>query len=128
MEFLFKLTAAVLLTAIFATALKKPVPELSFGLQVAGVVLALVLSIRLFTPVLAFLKSASGMLNASGVYVQPVVKASVTGSVTGIGCALCKDAGQSALASVLELAGTVTILLTALPLMTLFVQTIGAYL
>ncbi|MBQ9044783.1 MAG: stage III sporulation AC/AD family protein [Oscillospiraceae bacterium] len=125
MELLTKAIAACVITAIFAFGIKKTVPDLAFGLQLIGVVLVLLLAFRLLTPLISFFRNASSLFGASGVYAQPILKAALIGILTNIGCALCKDAGQTASASALELTGTASIFLAALPLLELFVHTIG---
>jgi stage III sporulation protein AD len=58
-------------------------------------------------------------------YVAPVLKAALIGVLSCVGSALCKDAGQSALSVSLEVLGAAAAVYTALPLLELFVHTIG---
>ena len=125
MEMITKSALVCLLCAVFALTLKKTVPDLAFGIQTAGVVLVAVVAFRVLTPIYDFLKECARIFCASGVYVAPVLKASLIGVLTCIGSALCKDAGQSGLASSLELLGCAAAVYTALPLLELFVHTIG---
>ena len=125
MELVTKAAIVCLVCAVFTIALKKTVPDIAFGIQIVGTVLVLILSFRVLTPIYDFLKETSTLLGASGVYVTPILKASLIGVLTCIGSALCKDAGQSAFASSLEMLGCVAAVYTALPLLELFIHTIG---
>jgi len=58
----------------------------------------------------------------------PVLKTVGIGILTRLASDICKDAGQSAIASTVELAGTVAALYIALPLMQTVFQMIGGLL
>ena len=109
------------------------------GLCVIGAVLALVVSrgsqetalllalaataavIALVVPALgelwAFLRQLEAYSGVSTELFAPLYKTAAIALVVRTGGGLCRDAGESALAAVLETAGTVCALLAALPLM-----------
>ena len=94
-------------------------------MQLVGTILVAVLVFRVLSPIYSFLRETATLLGTSGMYVTPILKASLIGVLTCIGSALCKDAGQTALAVSLEMLGVVAAVYTALPLLELFVHTIG---
>ena len=125
MELVFKALIVCLVSAIFGIVLKKNVPDMAFALQIAGTLLVTALTLRVLEPICSFVQEVSTLLDASGIYIKPVLKASVIGVVSCIGSALCKDAGQAAFSSALETLGILAAIYAALPLLQLFVHTIG---
>lgn len=125
MQFLVKAIAVCAATAIFAASIRKAVPEMALGLQLFTVLLALLFALRLADPITVFLKNSADQFANTGIYVRPILKAAAIGVIANVGCSLCKDAGQTAFAAAIELLGTITILLSALPVLELFVHTIG---
>ena len=128
MEELFRIAAIALIGALLALLLRRHVPEL--GLLLALLVALLIASSALRqTGLLAdtfrSLRDASGL--PSDVFL-PLLKTVGIGIVTRIAAALCRDAHESAIASTVELAGTVAALCTALPLITLVLRTVTSLL
>ena len=116
MEKIFQVTALCIVGALMAIVLKKCTPEL-------GLLMTLAVSIIAFGIVTEPLKEIFILLDElvleSGtnhsLYV-PLYKALGISCVVRIGSCLCRDAGETALATALELAGTVCTLLISVPL------------
>lgn len=117
MEQIFQVTGLCLVGALLAVILKKGSPELSLLLVIAAVVTVLLFLSDALEELMSFLReigSASGL--SSDLFV-PLYKTAGIALVVKVGGSLCRDAGESALASVVELAGTVCALLVSLPLL-----------
>ena len=125
MDIVFKSAMILLLTAVIASSVKKAVPSMAIVLQIAGVALVLLLGVRLLQPILDFTTETASVLGSSGIYVKPIMKAAVIGATTAVGGSICKDAGHASAETALEIIGTAAVLYTALPVMQLFVHTIG---
>lgn len=125
MDYFWKALITALACAAFALTLKKYVPEISLGIQLAGVMLTAFLAVRLLVPIFDFLKETADVMEVSRVYLLPMLKASVIGVLSGAGGSICKDAGQGGLASVLQVLGCACAIYTALPLLEMFTHTIG---
>ena len=99
------LAGAAVVTALIALLLRRDVPALAFAAALAG---GLYLLNGALAPLAELTRAATGLLHAAGqqqaVYV-PVAKAVGIAAVVRIAGAVCRDAGQSALAASLELAG-----------------------
>lgn len=109
-------SAIAIVCAVFALTLKKDSAPLSWGLALAGGLAILWLSLGVLRETageLSALLTASGL--AGDIYL-PVLRVAGIGVLVRISCALCRDAGQSALAAKLELAGTAAAAATCLPL------------
>ena len=96
--------ALVVLLAVLLLALAAAVPLL---MQLAAPVREL----------FDFLKRLTGYSGVSDTLFLPLYKTIGIALIVRIGGNLCKDAGQNALASVLEFAGAICALVTALPLL-----------
>jgi len=116
MEEFFQVSALCVMGALLAVVLKKGSPEL--GLLITIAVVTIVLG-----SIIAPLKEIFELLEELVLHTQltdslciPLYKAIGIACVVRIGSCLCKDAGESALATALELAGTVCTLLIGVPL------------
>ena len=125
MPLVMKAALICIVSASFAVALKKTVPDIAFGVQLVGTIVVILLAFEVLSPIYSFLREAAALLGSSGMYVTPVLKAALIGVLSCVGSALCKDAGQSALSVSLEVLGAAAAVYTALPLLELFVHTIG---
>ena len=114
MEQVIQVTGLCVVGALLALVVKRGSPETALLLAVgAAVVVALALA-GVVKELLAFLGSASGV--SADLFV-PLYKTIGIALVVQVGGNLCRDAGESALASVVETAGTLCALLAALPLL-----------
>lgn len=104
------------LCAVLALSIRRESAPLSWCLSLAGGLAVLWLGIDALRSGLGeagALLAASGL--DSGIY-TPVARVVAIGALVRVSGALCKDAGQSALAAKLELAGTAAAVATCLPL------------
>lgn len=104
------------LCAVLALSIRRESAPLSWCLSLAGGLAVLWLGIDALCSGLSeagALLAASGL--DSGIYV-PVARVVAIGALVRVSGALCKDAGQSALAAKLELAGTAAAVAACLPL------------
>lgn len=106
----------VLAALTLSLVLKKDAPAIAFLLVLtAGVILLL----RVFSAAGSAAQRFSGLLSQCGLdsaLYLPVCKAVGVAVVVRITAALCRDAGQSALAAKMEIAGAVLTLSVCLPL------------
>ena len=107
MELAARVTALCVVGAILALVLKKASPEQALLLVLCAAAAGLALL-------------GDGLGERSGVSAElfiPLYKTVGIGLVVKVGGDLCRDAGGSALASVVETAGAVCALLTAMPML-----------
>ena len=105
MEQVIQVTGLCVVGALLALVVKRGSPETALAL--AGVVKEL----------LAFLGELGSASGVSADLFVPLYKTIGIALVVQVGGNLCRDAGESALASVVETAGTLCALLAALPLL-----------
>ena len=122
MELLGKLVALCLLTAVLALLLKRESAELAFLLTLSAVLLGVFLLLAAIDEVSALCEELLELTRLSPTLFVPLVKVMAVAVTVRLTAALCRDAGQSALAALTEIAGTVCALWCSLPLLRAVVE------
>ena len=122
MELLGKLIALCLLTAVLALLLGRGSAELSFLLTLSAVLLGVFLLLAAVDEASALCTELLELTRLSPTLFVPLVKVMAVAVTARLTAALCKDAGQGALAVLTEIAGTVCALWCALPLLQAVVE------
>lgn len=125
MTILLKAAAVAIAGAVIGMLLKKSAPELSLTLSLGVSLLAAGLGAGLLEELQEVMNMAREQTGLSGAVVGPVYKCVGIGIVTRLAADICKDAGQGAVSSAVELCGTVCALAAALPLVRTLLQMIG---
>lgn len=108
--------ALCLIGAVLAAVLKKKTPELALMLSLAVVLLIGTLFLRTVTSALTLIESIMSTGNLPRQLFQPLLKTVGISMISRIAGDLCKDAGESAMATAMESAGAVASVVVALPL------------
>lgn len=117
MEQVFQVTGLCVVGALLALVLKKGSPELALLLALAAVAAVLLFLAGALGELLDFLREIGDASGLSEDLFIPLYKTVGIALVVKAGGSLCRDAGESALASAVETAGTVCALLVSLPLL-----------
>ena len=117
MEQVFQVTGLCLVGALLALVLKKGSPELALLLALAAVAVVLLALAGALEELLDFLREIGAASGLSEDLFIPLYKTVGIALVVKVGGSLCRNAGESALASAVETAGTVCALLVSLPLL-----------
>lgn len=110
------ITGLCILATIIIKIFEKSNKEYSLLLLLGVSIFILIIIISCIAPVI---ESVTELFNISGVsskYLKIIFKSIGICYLTQLGCDYCKDANESTMASELELAGKVSILIIALPL------------
>ncbi len=116
MTVLYKAAITGVAGSVIVLLLRRGAPELGFALSAAICLLAAALAAELIgglTELLVMLRDETGL---SPAVTGPVIKCVGVGIVTRLAAELCRDAGQGAAASAVELCGAACAMVTALPL------------
>lgn len=116
MDTAVRVAAVCLLGAVLALLLKKTSPDLALLLAVAVCVVVLALLGRGLETVVDFLRRLLERGGLSEELFTPLLKTVGIALVSRTGGALCRDAGQGAMAGLVELAGAFSAILVSLPL------------
>lgn len=117
MEQTIQITAACVTGALLALLLKRQIPETALLVTLAAAAAAFLFLSGAVEQVLNFLDRLSREAGVSQELFIPLYKTVGIALVVRIGGNLCRDAGESALAAVVETAGAIGALVTALPLL-----------
>lgn len=114
MEEFLKILALVMTGCAAALLLR----EGGFRLLAALCCLALcgVFAVRLLEPVLDMVSKLTGLAGVSSAVFSPVLRGVAIGILAETAASYCKDAGEQALAGMVELGGVLAILYVSLPL------------
>lgn len=125
MEILIKAAVAGMAGSLMALLIKRSAPELSLALGAAAAGLAALLAMELFGGLKDILELAQTQTGLSTAVTAPVLKCVGVGVITRLSADLCRDAGQSSVASAVEFCGAACAMVLALPLLKTLLQMIG---
>ena len=86
--------------------------------------IAAVSAAQLFGSIMELVRYAIGQTGLSSALFMPIIKCVGIAIIVKIGSGLCKDAGQSGIASSLEMLGSAAALFTAIPVISSLLETI----
>ena len=112
-----RLSVLTIAAAISALVLRKYQPDYAMLITVLGCVLGAALLLTLASPLFGFLKKLAALTEKQDELLAPLLKCVGIGLLTQISSALCLDAGETALAKLTELGGSLLCILAALPLL-----------
>ena len=110
------IASSALIAAVLSVVLKQYKPEYSMFISIASGILIFLSVITVIDPILEFIKELTDKAGLDGVYGEALIKSLAVCYITQLACDCCKDAGESAIAGKLQIAGKIAILLIALPM------------
>ena len=113
---IISIIGTILIVAIMSVTLKKYVPEYSIMINILIGAIILIVIISEFIPAINEIKDLLAATKLPKEYGVILFKSLGICFVTQFASDSCKDAGESSLASKVELSGKIAILITALPL------------
>ena len=117
MEQIIQAAGLCLAGALLALAVKRGSPETALLLSLAAAAVVLLALAPVQGEVLSFLRQLAEGSGVPAELFAPLYKTVGIGLVVRVGGGLCRDAGESALAGVVEMAGAACALAAALPLL-----------
>ena len=110
----FNIVGAGIFTAVLAMVMREFKKEYAVLIGCAGGILILLWSLAELSPVLDYIRTLASIPTVAP-YFSVVMKALGIGFLTQTGADLCRDTGESSIASKVEFAGKVAILVICLP-------------
>ena len=123
-----KMAALAVMGAVCALLLRRGSGEMALLLALAVSLVGMTTALSLLRPVLETLERARAMTGLSSAFFAPMLKCVGLALTTRVAADICKDAGQGAMASAVELSGAVGALYCALPLLSTLLDTLEAML
>ena len=112
---IFKILGLGLISAVLCVFIKNTKPEFSLLLSIITSVVLILFIIPHFRQVIFELKEISEIIDVDNAYFVPVFKVIGIAYITQIGGELCRDSGENAIASKIELAGKIAIIIITIP-------------
>lgn len=124
MELLFRITALCVIACTLGLLLKKDVPALQLLLALGTMAVLLYSAVETAGNIGTLMKDFSTVTGIASDYIVLILKCMAVAAVVRLGGDLCRDAGQSALASLIEITGTLSAALLAAPLMRVLLESV----
>ena len=125
MEIVIKGTAVGIISALCALLIKKSNQEMGLAVAIAAAAVICIAAAELFGSIFDVIHYAISRTGLSSAVFMPIVKCVGIAIVVNISSGLCKDAGQSGIASAVDLLGAAAAVFTALPLIKSLLEMIG---
>lgn len=125
MEIITKVVVIGIIGSVLMLLIKKTNPEFSLvmALGITGVILMIALT--LYSSIAEALSLVTVSTGFSSNYVNPILKCVGIGITARLGSDLCKDSGQLAVSSAVEITGAICALYVCLPLIKTLLRMIG---
>ena len=115
MEVLIKTAVVGITGTIFAIVIKKFNGEISLLLVIALVSVIVYMAGDTAREIITYIKELSNETGMSALFISPVIKTVGIALVTEMTSKVCKDGGQSAVSSAIELVGALAALYVSMP-------------
>ncbi|WP_296971135.1 stage III sporulation protein AD [Tepidanaerobacter sp. EBM-38] len=114
---IIQIVALSLIASILIVLIREDRPEIALQMTlVAGIIIFLRIMNQIFV-VIEFLKDLSQKANIDNLYISTIFKIIGIAYIAEFGSQICKDAGSSSIASKIEFAAKILILVLSLPIL-----------
>lgn len=117
MELFLQAAVIALISVILTAVIKRSSQELALLLTITACVLIGLFLLRIAEPVIDFLSELRNLAGLDKTLLTPMMKTIGIGLLTQICATVCSDAGENAIAKLVEVCGGVLALYVALPLL-----------
>ena len=107
-----------LIAAVITIIMRQYKPEYAMFVSIMSGVSILLIVFAYISPAIEEMEKLLGHINAETDFSEILIKALGVCYITQIACDSCKDAGETAIAGKLELAGKIAIVILSLPMFT----------
>lgn len=114
---IFKIIGIGVISAVLAVLMKGYKPELAMQVSLAAAVLIFLLAVPYLRSVMAMFQDIAAQVGIETRHMMIVVKIIGVAYLAQFGAELCKDAGEGAIASKIELGGKLIILTMSMPIL-----------
>jgi len=121
---IFQVAVTGVMGAILAITIKKQSPEIALIITIAASVLIFLMVLPMLTEVIGVLSSVGQLLDGGMQYVSLAFRVIGVAYIAELGASVCKDAGETAIASKIDLGGRVIIMVLAMPVVVDIVNTV----
>ena len=112
-----QIVAAGLISALLAITIKKQVPEFALLISIGASVLIFFMIFPMLSETVQVLNDLSAITGTQAANIVIILKIIGIAYISEFGSQVCKDAGETAIASKIELGGKVIIMLSSVPIL-----------
>ncbi|MBU5677571.1 stage III sporulation protein AD [Alkaliphilus sp. MSJ-5] len=114
---IFQIVAIGLVATILSVLIKNEKPEIGLYISlVAGVIIFLFIATKLQS-VIEILSQLANKISIDSIYLSTILKIVGIAYIAEFGAQICKDAGEGVMASKIEFAGKILIMVMAVPIL-----------
>lgn len=121
---ILKIVSVAVAGTVLACVLKKESPPFAMAVSIATGVIIFLQILSCFSQIISTLYEITGEGGIDGGYVSLILKITGIAYISQLGCEICKDAGESAIGTKIEIAGKILIAYICLPLITAIFGTV----
>ena len=110
------ISIAAVCISIIVLSVRKINQEMAQLISIGAVILLFAAILPYITQAVSQIKQFSVISSMGGRYIEPIIKITGIAYITNLGAELCSDAGESALASRVEMAGKIAICILTIPI------------
>lgn len=113
---IFIIVSFGIVAAVLSLVLKQYKPEYSMFISLAAGILIFISVITAIGPIIQYISELTENAGLSGIYAEVLIKSLAVCYLTQLASDCCKDAGETAIAGKLQIAGKIAVLIMALPI------------
>ena len=114
---IFQIVAVGILAAVISITIKKQSPEIAILITIAASILIFIMALPMLRQAVHMVSFIGDMADGHTAYVGLALRVIGIAYMTELGASVCKDAGETAIATKIDMAGRLIILVMAMPIM-----------
>lgn len=122
MEDIFKIVAFAIISVVLILLLKEQKPEIALLLTIVSSIILLIFALNKVSSVFELLNDLASKSGINSEFLKIILKVTIIAYIVEFGKNICIDAGQSSIATKLEMAGKVIIVVLSLPIISSLVN------
>jgi stage III sporulation protein AD len=121
---ILQIVGLALAATVFILIVRERAPSFAFLLGLVVSILLFLFVLQKVGTVIGFLENLANQADVSNMFLQTILKIIGVAYVAEFGAQICRDAGQGAIAQKVEMVGKLLILVLAIPILQVIVDTI----
>jgi len=113
---IMQIVAVGIIAGVMSLAIKKQAPEIALLISIAAAVLIFFMILPMMSAVFAVLGTVAGRISGDMGFIGTLLQITGIAYIAEFGSQICKDAGEGAIATKIELAGKIMILAASTPI------------
>ncbi|MBE3101117.1 MAG: stage III sporulation protein AD [Firmicutes bacterium] len=121
---IMQIVAIGLIAAVLAVVVRQQRPDMALMISLAAGVIIFIMVLGNVKAVVNTINNMAQRANLDSIYLTTILKVVGIAYIAEFGAQICKDAGEGAIASKIELGGKLLIMILALPILTALMEVI----